>query len=187
MKKFLTALVASVVSLSPTGAMAGNNNIDEHQQLWDTLSNIGVITLVNDARYCEKDVMGLYYPYQRTLVVCQEKARVNNGRMVEWTDEDLDTLRHEAHHVVQDCLDRNLGDGHLAVLFDGPDQLREFYTGILSQRQINWIVSTYTKNGGDSDVIKLELEAFAVAQGVGPVNIANALNSQCSVRPGFSK
>ena len=187
MKKFLTALVASVVTLAPTGVMAGNNNIEEHQQLWDTLSNVGVTTLVNDARYCDNDVMGLYYPYKRTLVVCQEKARVNNGRMVEWTDEDLDTLRHEAHHVVQDCLDRYLGDGHLSVLFDGPGQLRQFYTGILSQRQIDWIVSTYTKNGGDSKFIRLELEAFAVAQGVGPVNIANALTNNCSVRPGFSK
>ena len=186
MKKFLTALVASVVSLTPTGAMAGNNNIDEHQKLWDTLSNIGVTTLVNDARYCEKDVMGLYYPYQRTLVVCQENARVNNGRMIEWTDEHLDTLRHEAHHVVQDCLDRNLGDGHLAVLFDGPGELQRFYNGILSQRQINWIVNTYTKNGGDSEVIRLELEAFAVAQGVGPLLIADALTNQCTVNRGFS-
>ena len=187
MKKFLTALVASVVSLTPTGAMAGNNNIDEHQKLWDTLSNIGVTTLVNDSRYCEKDVMGLYYPYQRTLVVCQENARVNNGRMIEWTDEDLDTLRHEAHHVVQDCLDRYLGDGHLTVLFDGPGELHQFYTGILSPRQVEWIVNTYTKNGGDSKVIKLELEAFAVAQGVGPVSIADALTNNCSVRRGFSK
>ena len=187
MKKFLTTLLASVVTLAPTGVMAGNNNIEEHQQLWDTLSNIGVTTLVNDARYCDKDVMGLYYPYKRTLVVCQEDARSLNGRMVGWTDEDLDTLRHEAHHVVQDCLDRYLGDGHLTVLFDEPGQLRQFYSGILSQRQIDWIVSTYTKNGGDSKVIRLELEAFAVAQGVGPVNIANALTNNCSVRPGFSK
>ena len=37
MKKFLTTLLASVVTLAPTGVMAGNNNIDEHQQLWDTL------------------------------------------------------------------------------------------------------------------------------------------------------
>ena len=187
MKKFLTALFASVVTLAPVGVSAGNNNIEEHQQLWDTLKNVGVTTLVNDARYCEKDVMGLYYPYQRTLVVCQENARSYNGRMIEWTDEDLDTLRHEAHHVVQDCLDRYLGDGHLTVLFDGPGQLRQFYTGILSQRQINWIVNTYTKNGGDSEVIKLELEAFAVAQGVGPLSIADALTNQCSVNRGFSK
>ena len=187
MKKFLTTLLASVVTLAPTGVMAGNNNIEEHQQLWDTLKNVGVTTLVNDARYCDKDVMGLYYPYQRTLVVCQEDARSYNGRMVGWTDEDLDTLRHEAHHVVQDCLDRYLGDGHLSVLFDGPGELHQFYTGILSPRQVEWIVNTYTKNGGDSKVIKLELEAFAVAQGVGPVSIANALTNNCSVRPGFSK
>ena len=187
MKKFLTALVASVITLAPTGVMAGNNNMEEHQQLWDTLSDIGVTTLVNDSRYCDKDVMGLYHTYKRTLVVCQELARVNNGRMIEWTDEDLDTLRHEAHHVVQDCLDRYLGDGHLSVLFDGPGQLRQFYTGILSQRKIDWIVRNYSKNGGNSKVVRLELEAFAVAQGVGPVSIANALTSQCSVRPGFSE
>ena len=167
--------------------MAGNNNIDEHQQLWDTLNDIGVKTLVNDDRFCTTDVMGMYYPYKRTLIVCQDNRQSNNGEMIAWTDNDLDTLRHEAHHVVQDCLNQDLGDGQLSVLFDGPGQLRQFYGRILSQRQIDWIVDTYSKGGTDHKVIKLELEAFAVAQAVGPLSIADALTSSCTIRPGFYK
>jgi len=180
MKKFLTALVASVVTLAPTGAMAGNNNIEEHQQLWDTLGRIGVTALVNDRNHCdEKGVSGMYYPRARTLVVCQDNARRLDGRMVAWTDNDLDTLRHEAHHVVQDCLNRRLGDGHLANLFDGPGELHKFYSGILSPDQVQWIVEQYRENGGDDEVIRLELEAWAVAQGVGPIPIADALVNNC--------
>ena len=183
MKKFLTTLLASVVTLAPTGVMAGNNNIDEHQQLWDTLRRIGINTLVNDRVYCnDNNVSGLYSPRERTLVVCQENARVNNGRMIAWTDEDLDTLRHEAHHIVQDCLKYRMGDNHLEVLFDGPGELHKFYSGILSPDQVQWIVEQYRKNGGDDEVIRLELEAWAVAQGVGPIPIKDALVNNCQAR-----
>jgi hypothetical protein len=183
MKKFLATIAATVTALVPSAALAGNNNIDEHQRLWDTLNRIGIQTLVNDRVYCNDDnTSGLYSPTQRTLVICQDNAKYNNGRMIAWTDNDLDTLRHEAHHVVQDCLKYGIGDNHLSVLFDGPGELHKFYSGVLSNRQVNWIIDTYRVNGADSEVIRLELEAFAVAASVSPISIANALEQQCGVR-----
>ena len=183
MKKFLATVAATVAAFVPSAALANSNSIEEHQHLWDTLNRIGIQTLVNDRVYCnDENAAGLYSPSQRTLVVCQDNAKYNNGRMIAWTDNDLDTLRHEAHHVVQDCLNRRLGDGHLANLFDGPGELGKFYSGVLSPRQVNWIIDTYRANGADNDVIRLELEAFAVAASVAPRNIADALENQCGIR-----
>ena len=182
MKKFLATVVATVAALAPTGALAGNNNIDEHQHLWDTVQRIGVNTLVNNPHYCDRGVAGMYSPQGGLLVVCQEDAKYNNGKMVEWTNEDLDTLRHEAHHIVQDCVNRRLGDGHLSPLFGQEKEYEDFVLSILSKSQIEWIIKQYHSNGADKEVLLLEVEAFAVAAGVGPLPIADALVNHCGVK-----
>ena len=48
--------------------------------------------------------MGITNLWVRVLmVICQENRIPGVREMTSWTEEDLDTLRHESHHLVQDC------------------------------------------------------------------------------------
>ena len=68
---------------------------------------------------------------------------------------DYDTLRHESHHVIQDCLD-GIDNSTLVVLFEG-DKLKEFVTNSLSQKQINRIIK-HTRSMRNEKEIKIELD-----------------------------
>ena len=39
-----------------------------------------------------------------SIMICQDDRIETSDQEVEWTENDYDTLRHEAHHVVQDCM-----------------------------------------------------------------------------------
>ena len=105
----------------------------------------------------ESNTYGWYYAAGKQLVVCQVNAKVYHGGEYEWTAEDLDTLRHEAHHMVQDCMDGEL-DGRLTTVYQGfPAIVKQE----LDYKTIGQIMEVY------SDLpqhrIAMELEAFAVA------------------------
>ena len=181
MKKFLTALVASVVSLAPTGVMA--NEADGNRYLLNSIRGVGVTVLFNDSEFCDGQNAGAYSPYQRVMIVCQDNARVANGREIpNWTANDYDTVRHEAHHIVQDCWAGVIGDGDLGNIFETEQELYDFLKlSKMSERQFDRIVNTYRKNGASNEIILLELEAFAVADGVDPYTIGKKLTETCKV------
>ena len=109
MKNLFTTIVASAsILLSPSIANAGNS-FSDHVNLFNTLKEVGVTPLINSA-HCKDGDYGLYHTTAQLLVVCQEN-RTANGDQVKWTLNDLDTLRHESHHVVQDCNNGKVGDG----------------------------------------------------------------------------
>ena len=158
------------------------NTYEEHQELRNTLEEIGVTTLVNSTDVCssgEND--GVYFYLASTLVVCQDLAGFLpiGAKEVGWTENDYDTLRHEAHHVVQDCMVGGLADGKSGLLFEDIDRLKEFVNGALTKKEIQIIVNEYRKGGADDDLIMREIEAFAVARSVRPSSISNALRKVC--------
>lgn len=177
-KKFTAAVVASLSVAFPGAAVA--ESIEDHQYLWETVQRVGVQTYVNDGRYCNKleEHHGLYNHHKNFLVVCQDEGRYD-GQMVGWSDNDLDTLRHEAHHIVQDCAAGSLYDNEMALLFNDPDDLAEFAAGALTVDQVKWIVSSYGGQGASDAVIVQEIEAFAVAASVNPRTIADKLVEFC--------
>ena len=77
-----------------------------------------------------------------------------------WTDNDYDTLRHEAHHVIQDCLD---GINNVQSYYFESDKLKEFVKNSLTEKQIGRIIKTTKRVGGDDNESKMELEAFRVS------------------------
>ena len=102
--------------------------------------------------------------------------------MVGWTANDLDTLRHEAHHIVQDCAASSLYDSQMDLMFS-EEELKRFIAGSgLTAEKMRWIVKSYSSNGADADVILKEFEAFAVAISVNPRMIADKLVQFCGVR-----
>tara|TARA_A100001201_G_scaffold32305_3_gene34814 strand:- start:12353 stop:12883 length:531 start_codon:yes stop_codon:yes gene_type:complete len=175
--KFLTSfLLGSSLFLTSAPKI-----VDDHAKLWDSLERAGVNIVLNDVDFCGDDLAdGAYIPVIKALVVCQDNASPLSSRQVDWTSNDLDTLRHESHHVVQDCLLGELGDGESEPLFNTRESLKSFVDNILSEEQIDRIVTNYRELGFDREVIIMEIEAFAVASGVSPDKIADAINKFCN-------
>ena len=130
--------------MSATPATAGNT-MDDHQELWDSLQRAGVTTHINPSD-CKPDFFGFYNRQDVRLVICQENGRPG-GAQVAWTDEDLDTLRHEAHHVIQDCKVGGIGDMRSDTLFE-LEQLKEFLVkSSLSTDEVERIIENYADQG----------------------------------------
>ena len=171
----LTAAAAAFFSGTP--ALANINNMRDHEVLWDALSDSGVTMVMNTPSICDDNTMGAYASYQGLLFVCQERAQMPY-KATAWTAEDLDTLRHEGHHVVQDCLDGKMGDNNFDLLFDDPDEFEQFVRGSLTQNQIDQIIVWYGDQSPED--ILIELEAFAVANSVSADKIAEAVTKVCA-------
>jgi hypothetical protein len=90
------------------------------------------------------------------MVICQEGAK--GTYEVNWTAEDLDTLRHEAQHLVQDCMDGEI-NGVLGSLYKKPIDLG---IAVLGEEGVKRVIEAYSEA---SDHIKvMEIEAFSVAR-----------------------
>ena len=113
------------------------------------------------------------------MMICQDNGyRVSDGTLAPLTQNDADSLRHEAQHVIQDCVDGTIADGELDPMIE-EEALKSFVKKGLSPEKIKWIIETYAEAGADNETIVLELEAFAVAANIGPDRIAKALNRFC--------
>lgn len=154
----------------------------EHQELLKTLQEVGITVSVNDSYICDSgENDGAYFYMRSELVVCQDHATQLpfGSKEVGWTENDYDTLRHEAHHVVQDCIVGGLADGQSGLLFEDRDELKSFVDTVLTRQQVQSIINEYRKDGADDDLILLEIEAFATARAVTPASIRGALREMC--------
>ncbi len=175
MKKFLTTLIASLTLTVPVMAQS---NHDDHYELWTTLQKVGVTTSINTFECFSRsgEIDGYYLSSTSTLVICQPDA-TKIGQQMRWSENDYDTLRHEAMHVIQDCNDGVIGDGRLSVLFDDKDEYRKFVKSKLTDAQIDNILKWYDDISEERQL--LEIEAFAVARGVDVTQITTAVNQVC--------
>ena len=175
MKKFLTTLIASLTLTVPVMAQS---NHDDHFELWTTLQKAGVITRLNTFECFRRsgEIDGYYLSNTRTLVICQPDAN-KIGQQMPWSENDYDTLRHEAMHVIQDCNKGIIGDGRLSVLFDDKEEYKKFVKSKLTDAQINNILRWYDDISEERQL--LEIEAFAVARGVDVTHITTAVNKVC--------
>ena len=179
MKKLITGAMLAL-STAATPALAGpNGTFEEHQGLWTALQRAG-ITLKTNTSDCKETGGGKYFTYRRLLVICQDNAKVWDGKQVSWTANDLDTLRHEGHHVVQDCNEGGIGDGKLANLFHDEDELISFLTkSSWSKDEILGLIEDLEEDGLDFHAVKLEVEAYTVASDISATSITNKVNDFC--------
>ena len=180
MKKFLTSVLAGAsVVLTSTPALAGNT-YEDHVDLFNALNEVGVITSINSKLHCSPEVDGLYHTKAGILVICQDNG-VAGGPQVTWTENDLDTLRHEAHHVVQDCNEGTITDGLMDNLFHEEQDLIDFISkSSLTSDQLKKLVEVLEKDGLSSTAILIELEAYVVAKDIEASNIASKVREFCS-------
>jgi hypothetical protein len=178
-KFFSSALVSALATVSLTASSAhAQNSFEDHERLYQTLQEVGVTVAVNSKLHCTGENDGVYYPGIGLLVICQDNM-VSHGKQENWTANDLDTLRHEAHHVVQDCAAESLGDGLLSTLFP-EDKLIEFLkNSSVSFEGLQELYAMLDKQGLSDLVIQQEMEAYVVAEDVPASSIEEKLRQFC--------
>lgn len=151
---------ASASYAVPSQAQPQEGSLDAHAYLAEVIKDHGVSFYVNHD-YCQQNpsVMGFYAGAERVLVVCQDNY-IGNGE-VAWTANDLDTLRHEAQHMIQDCMVGTNHDHALSPVYRDP--IGNAYA-VLGADRMQSINRLYRENGASTDTVILEWEAFTVAE-----------------------
>ena len=186
-KALLAALclsTASVPAIAETTYNSSRDKIQDHIELLNTLEEMGVNVQINNPTICgrqESNVAGLWMGSKQLFVICQQAIRnskfpVYDGRIQQASDDDLDTIRHEAHHVIQDCMDGDM-DGSLVEYLDEENK-EEFYKLYPEWKQ-NYIRVQYADE--TPQIIQLEVEAWAVADLISAEHIEEVLIRECSV------
>ena len=185
----IKALIASLVlSATAIPAMAeptyeGKETIDEHIEILDTLHDMGITVSINgpECGRTDDDVAGYWNGGRKLFVLCQEAIRRSklptwDGTVVLASDDDLDTIRHETHHIIQDCQDGEI-DGDLRVYLS-PENSVEFLN-LYPDWKEEYITKQYRASGANDHVIRLEIEAWAVADMIQPSLIHETLQREC--------
>lgn len=170
-KSIITAIAAIATVAFPVEAQK-KSNYSHHVLLGQAITSTGVTYKINPKECWENSFFGYYWAYKNRFVVCQE-YKVSVGVEEDWTEEDLDTVRHEAQHLVQDCMD---GDrqGALGSVYKDPLALAK---EILGDRGIRGVLEAYSDK---SDHVKvMELEAFSVAAMNDPLEQVRDINKYC--------
>ena len=144
---------------------------EDHTELARAVASTGTDLLINVAACQTKDAHGWYHAARGEMVICQENA--TGSEMVAWTAEDLDTLRHEAHHLVQDCMD-NVLDGDLETVYVEPAEL---IGTVLTKQQVLNILDWYEEATKTRQL--MELEAFSVAMMNDPLEQVSDIQRYC--------
>ena len=175
MKNLLFAISLLFLSL-PASA-----SIEElqHKRLLNVVESLGVQVVINDG-YCEKLNMlnGFYFNKKKQLYICQDN-RLIDGKIVEWTENDFDTIRHEAFHLIQDCIDGKLGDGKYKSFYSDDELIQVVLDSGITMKRLRKYVNLYTILGESSHGIMLELEAISSSKVMSADDISKMLNDVC--------
>ena len=179
-KAATTALTGLAIFGFASAAFAGPQKSDDlaHARLAQAVSEVGVRVIVNDD-YCHRDhgkgkLYGFYAGEHRVMLICPENAKKGQRDAV-WTEEDYDTLRHEAVHLIQDCMDGEL-NAELQAFTKDPQQ-----TGLdlLGPATMAGIQETYRSRGQSQHIVRMEWEAFGIASLNVPDKQVNAIKTFC--------
>jgi len=168
---------ASASLASPEQASVPEGSLDAHAVLVQAIEAQGVDFIVNH-EFCDENpnVMGFYSSKAAVLVVCNDRFERGVNEDPQWTANDLDTLRHEAQHLIQDCMVGGLQDQRLHPVYRDPIGLAY---GVLGSERMEGINSLYRQNGADNATILLEWEAFSVAQMNVPLEQSQDITRYC--------
>ena len=189
---FKRLLATTLAALSVGSVAQAQTKLDAgHTQLWNTLEAQGVRVFVNPAPVCanpKSKFMGVYFYSQSAgypiLAVCQDNRKPYDSTEVEWTENDLDTLRHESIHYFQDCLDGN-ANMTLNYIHDGDGPGPGPYThndvqSALGIQRVLQIAQAYEDQG--LETIRLEHEAFLMAGNSEAKDIAEIITMVCPIK-----
>ena len=172
LKSVALATVAAVATATPGLA---RSNHSAHVALSQAVQRTGIQVYINSSICDERNTYGMYIPGHSAIVICQENRTRGDRTMVAWTEEDYDTLRHEVHHVVQDCVDNSF-NGELNAVYVEPI---EFGVSVLGKQRAIRIANVYAENGASNHIQVMEIEAFAVAAQNNPAEQIQDIHRYC--------
>ena len=174
--KVASSLLGATLLLSPSIKAETH---EDHLTLIDTLEENGIVVVLNEPEFCnEDDIDGFYIPNANVLGICQDNRKILSSTEVAWTPNDYDTLRHEAQHAIQDCLEGK-DNGQSRLLFGDKEDFMRFVSKTLTADNIENIVDTYRQRGASDDIILMELEAFSVAALDNPDVLTRGVRELC--------
>jgi len=180
-KFFPAAILTALTSILPLPALAAPevSELEQHRGLVSALQLVGVNTKLNPEGVCdpEEEISGTYISSKSTLIVCQDNGVA--GKVTHWTANDFDTLRHEAMHVVQDCVDGGIGDDELSTFFTLDKLIEMMRKSSIPMERFKRLWEIYEEDGYSKEVIVLEMEAFMVAADVNAKTIADTVVKVC--------
>ena len=171
-KTLTTLLLAAMGMASPAWAQSSHS---AHVALSKAVQRAGIDVYVNHKVCDETDSYGMYIPKHSAVVICQENRIKGSRQVVAWTEEDYDTLRHEVHHVVQDCMDSTY-NGILGSVYKEPIK---FGVSVLGKERAIRIANMYERNGASNHIQVMEIEAFAVAAENNPAEQIRDIQRYC--------
>jgi hypothetical protein len=175
--KIFQKIASSVIGLSLLTIPGVSAKMDSsHDELRKSLNDVGVKVILNETDLCDGSKSGMYSPDYNAIIICQDDRIETSDQEVEWTENDYDTLRHEAQHVVQDCME-GINNQKMSLFFDDRIEYLEFVVMGLTKSEFFQIVESY--RSFDNDIILNELEAFVVAKNVKSETIASAVRGVC--------
>ena len=179
-KSLVIGVMVTALSVCGVGVRAGVE--EEHEHLLSAIESVGVTVLFNtwECKDRDRDIDGLYNSRLGKLVICQDNAKWSTDYRIGMTLNDYDTLRHEAHHVIQDCVSGEIGDGLLGDLFKDPDDYNEFVSSTIGESGAAQVATSYGAAGADRLTILLEVEAFAMASSVPASVIGDTMRKICA-------
>jgi len=165
---FLAVLAAAFIFPQAVGAIT-DSEAASHNALIMALNRAGV-QVYADADQCDAGIVnGFYHSRSKSLVVC-------NGGSKVMTDNNLDTLRHESIHVVQDCKGGKLGDRIMARAMNPGEAVRLLRRSGFDPDAVR---AAYKARGVSDSVVQLEFEAWGGAANLRPEQIILALDTYC--------
>ena len=173
MIKSLATFTLGIASLAASSAALAKNVDSAHMELGKAIVSTGVTFRINPPQcFDQSQTMGWYWSEQNELAVCQQ-ARTQVNTETYWTAEDFDTLRHEAHHLVQDCIDGYFNND-LGSIYKEPIGLGKEVLGVPGMQAI---AKAYEAQG--PHVVVLEIEAFSVARMNQPLDQVEDIKNYC--------
>jgi len=175
-KSFFIGLLFFILSF-PVNA---EPDLEGHRKLWNTIKSLGIDVYVNDPKCFidgERIIHGRYSHQYKKLYVCQEDG--SDGKNHSWSLDDYDTLRHEGHHIVQDCSVGDIGDGSASTIFDNKSLGEFIKKSKIPSETLMKIILSYISRGAPNSVTMMELEAYATAYTIPPEDIANKIIEFC--------
>lgn len=168
-----TALIASVALSMVSAGVSSSNGLDAaHSALQASLRANGVTvrTVTKGTGGPCNFAEGYFVSKDREIGICLEEGQTT------FTAENLDTLRHEAIHVVQDCRGFRLGDNALKA----GEKLDESYQlAGLNGFDLDRALIPYVRLGADFRILELEAEAITGAALRPAEEIAAEVSSVC--------
>ena len=172
-KKLTAVALGAAAILTPLEAIARSNH-NHHVALVRAALHTGIELKINPNECDRENALGWYYARGNELVVCQQNKIKGSTAERYWTEEDYDTLRHEVHHLVQDCMSRGRRDGALGAVYQDPIAVAK---EVLGTRDMRRIADAYSDR--DDHTIVMEFEAFSVAAMNDPLEQVNDVQTYC--------